>query len=207
MTSFSSILGGGPRKAILAVQETFEAIVFDASVSETHSKAVDVTDHPVEVGSDISDHVRKKPDELSVNVIVTNHPPILLASLRATPISGFGDPSTRAEDAFAFLESIHDAGKLVQFTTTFKVYRNMIITSLSIPRDAARGNVADIQMSLREIIIATTLQVDPPVPTNASRSSKQNLGNKPKTVPPATSSGSTNSSDSILSDLFSSFGG
>ena len=201
MTSF---LFGGPRRPILSVVETLEAIEFDASVQETHSNSAEITQHPVEEGADITDHIRRQPEELSVNVIVSNNPPIILASLRAQPISGFGDPATRAEDAHQFLRTIMNNNQLVQFSTTLRDYTNMAIVSMSVDRDATTGNIANINMTLREIIIATTETVEPPVPANAGRQAKQNQGKKTTaaaSAPVEAKGGST------LNNIFSAFGG
>ena len=165
---------------------TFEAMFFDAIVSQTHTNTVTVTNHPVEDGADIADHLRSQPDELSVAVIVSNNPILVLASIRAQPISGFGDPSSRAEDAHEFIRNLMRDKELVNFSTTLRDYQNMAITSMTVDRDATTGNMVQLNLSLREIIIATTENVDLPEPVAATRNASSNLGKKtkPPTAPP-----------------------
>lgn len=154
----------GFQKACLFRQDTFESIEFDASVSETHSFTTQATEHPVEDGIDITDHIRVGPDELQVNVIMTNDPPILLASLRALPISGFGDSSTRAEDTVTFLKGLMVDAVLVTFDTTLRSIQNAHIKSMSVVRDATNGNIANINLLLREVQFSTTAQSTVPIP-------------------------------------------
>jgi hypothetical protein len=46
----------------------------DVSVRESHEVTADVTRHPVEEGTDISDHIRPEPRTISIEGLVTNHP-------------------------------------------------------------------------------------------------------------------------------------
>jgi len=47
---------------------------FDATITEGHASSVRITDHPVEDGSNVSDHVRSDPERLVLEVHVTNTP-------------------------------------------------------------------------------------------------------------------------------------
>lgn len=51
-----------------------QEIDFDLVLSETHTNASELTGHPVEMGVDISDHVKHNPLELSLEVWMTNAP-------------------------------------------------------------------------------------------------------------------------------------
>lgn len=50
------------------------AIKFDLIVSETHSIEAQVTEHPIEDGSVVSDHIRELPRKGSLSGLVTNYP-------------------------------------------------------------------------------------------------------------------------------------
>lgn len=50
------------------------SIQFDATVREMHTSAVTVTEHPVEKGANVSDHVRKELAHLTCEAMVSNHP-------------------------------------------------------------------------------------------------------------------------------------
>lgn len=49
-------------------------MIFDAVIEESHSQTCDITEHPVEDGSVISDFVIQKPLELSLSVVKSNYP-------------------------------------------------------------------------------------------------------------------------------------
>lgn len=51
-----------------------DTIVLDAVIREMHTLSAEVTEHPVEGGSKISDHMAKQPDRLELECSVTNTP-------------------------------------------------------------------------------------------------------------------------------------
>lgn len=62
---------------ILPDDESGRIITFDVIESELHELVSEVTDHPVEIGVNISDHVRPLPDRLSLTGYTTNTPIIV----------------------------------------------------------------------------------------------------------------------------------
>jgi hypothetical protein len=53
---------------------TLNALDFDATLRETHTGTAQTTEHPVEQGVDITDHIRPDRARLSCDVFVTNTP-------------------------------------------------------------------------------------------------------------------------------------
>lgn len=53
--------------------QTF-SLEIDATTSEQHEAANTVTDHPVEQGASISDHVRQNPNALTISGVISNTP-------------------------------------------------------------------------------------------------------------------------------------
>lgn len=51
-----------------------QVVFFDLVMSEGHEATADVTEHPVETGSNIADHVRPNPEILNLELYVTNTP-------------------------------------------------------------------------------------------------------------------------------------
>jgi hypothetical protein len=83
-------------------QEFF--IEVDAVTREAHQMPNDVTDHPVETGSNISDHIRPQPNTLTLDCVISNAPHYLPAdhvggaTWVATDVRvDISTPSTRAE--------------------------------------------------------------------------------------------------------------
>lgn len=154
------VIFGKPRLAQIGV------LTLDASLEETHSSASEVTEHPVEEGTNISDHIRRLPETLEINGIVTNHPLFLLPSFDApSPIQGDNRrQSDRVKAAYDKLKEIHDSGELVDVVTSLREYTNMAITGFTTLRNASNGNVLNTTISMREIITAIVETVDAPVP-------------------------------------------
>jgi hypothetical protein len=184
------------RTQVVVIESLFPVttlIQLEASVSESHRRVAEVTEHPVEAGADVSDHIRFKARELDITGIVSNTPIQLLASLTSLPSVPGGDPSSRAEDAFLELERIMESGSLCLIATTLFQYEGMALVSLSTPRDAARGNVAELQMTWREVRLAETLKIAAPVPLSPSRSVTAELGRQSAKVAKAASAAQSQS--------------
>src|SRR4051812_43565615 len=82
----------------MAANLTIGTIWVDVSISEKHSLSAAVTEHPVESGSNITDHVRPEPRVIQIEGLVTNHPvemPLSHAGgAQATDDAGFIDVVT-----------------------------------------------------------------------------------------------------------------
>ncbi len=144
------VIFGVPKRAQIGV------LTLDASLEETHTSASEVTEHPVEVGTNISDHIRRLPETLEINGVVTNHPLFLSPSDTApSPIQGDNlGLSDRVKAAYDKLKQIHDAGTVVRVVTSLRDYTNMAITGFSVIRNALNGEVLNATISMREILTA-----------------------------------------------------
>jgi hypothetical protein len=173
------VFGGKTRANVGVVQ-------FDASVSEIYTDTVEITDHPVETGSVISDHIRKLPSSIEINGVVTNNPLVFLASSRAESplITDTSRPDDRVEAAYTELRRVQNVGEVVDVVTSLRDYSNMVIESISVSRDANTGNILNSSITLREITIAKEISIETPVPITekVSKKKKTNKGNKSKTA-------------------------
>jgi ribosomal protein L12E/L44/L45/RPP1/RPP2 len=195
-----------PQKVVLerrtSPQSTTQLIAFDATVRITHSSRVEVTDHPVEDGSVVSDHSRRLPKRLTLDVVVSNDPIIVDAQANAQPSVAGGDPRQRAQDAYQELESIQERGELVTVRLFLRDYDNMIVEDMGAQRDAATGNVLSAALSLRELITATTERVQAPEPASTDKSPRQNTGRQNTTESPPEDQAKAEENISLLSSLF-----
>ena len=200
--ALTEVVFGAPRLGRIGL------VQMDAMVNEVHSKANDITEHPVEVGTNISDHIRRRPERITVRGIVSNTPIVIGASFRApSPIvDDLTFTSERAELAYAQLSLTMDAGELVEVITTFKEYSNMAIESLVVERDARRGNIAEMVIELREVIIAVTQQVVVQAQANPA-SDLRNDGVRPTTPATGGVAEKAAADSSFLTGLFGAFGG
>ncbi len=181
MTFFNR--GVRQKVAIASADVRFEVLEFDASISETHTGAAEATSHPVEDGSEMSDHVRRMPEELQINGVVTDHPIVYLRSTEGRPAVQGGDPRNRAKDVYFLLRRWKNDGQRLGVSTTLRAYQNMVIISFSVARDKDSGNMLNANLTLREIVTAKTeiVPAKEPTPEKAGRRQAANQGTKTKT--------------------------
>ena len=125
---------------------TDQMITLDAATTESYSRDVDVTEHPVEQGANVSDHVRPKAGTLTVSGILTdierlsfNTPQNLVVKGRTVAQVGQStyhkSRSGRAIANFKQLEALRDGGTLVNVDTPARLHKDMLIQSLGWTRD------------------------------------------------------------------------
>ena len=202
----TSLIGVGRVKKVSIFEQDnpLNSLTVDASVDEAHSGTSSATDHPVEGGADLTDHITVAPEGLQLTVVVSNHPIVFARSLFAQPAVNGGDVNNRAEDAYGFLKDLQDRKKIVGASTALRDYADMFIADLSVPREAGSSNSVNMSVSLRRINIAVTETVDAPQPTNPARKNKSSLGKKNK---PPSSPATSQKAGGLLERFFGIFGG
>lgn len=161
-----------------------DAITFDATPSETHTSDVDVTQHPIETGAKVSDHILRKPQILRLEAVVTDFPLGLAGRSNITGHllgNALGNKNNegalgRAAEIYKRLERLQLAGTLAEVRTSLKTYKNMAIKSLSTPRTAATKNAIKFSAMLEEVRLVDS-QVTPIAITKLNKAKgKQNNG-------------------------------
>lgn len=128
----------------------------DIAETEEHAFENEITEHPVESGSDITDHVRARAIVLTVEGIVSDTPLEALARRRneLTTVGGeaYAKPS---EEAFARLLEINDTREPITIETSLRVYTNMVLERLNAPRNAGTGDALRFSATFRQIRLVT----------------------------------------------------
>lgn len=140
-------------------------IPFDLLIDESHTLEFEASDHPVENGAVITDHVTQKLRSCTITGMFTNHPVEKDGGFSGDGIDSFQDTEitdagtiTRnrsRDDMYARLEELACERKPVRLVTSLKVYPEMIITSLPVKRTAEDGESVKFTMTLREFKVAT----------------------------------------------------
>jgi hypothetical protein len=143
---------------VFSTQPTkIESIALDAALREVHSGEVEVTEHPVEQGSNITDHTRPKPDRLTIDAIVTQRTRVVEAFGVSFVSSSLEDSrqgaAGYAETAYAKLVELKDKGSPITVVTQIRTYDDMILTSLSVPRDSKTGDALLFTASFQRVIL------------------------------------------------------
>lgn len=122
-------------------------VTFDTMITEEHKYNARVTNYPVEDGTIVSDHILKLPDVIVLSGLVTDTPLNIFASFNRSIL------------AFQQLVNIFENRQIVQVTTGIKVYQNMAITSLDVPRNIRTGQTLTFNITLQQINFDDTIQV------------------------------------------------
>lgn len=146
----------------MIVSPTYGRFVFDAVFSTDHSANLTATQHPVQTGASISDHAYMEPDEVSVEVGMTD---------TAASVSG---GASRSVNAYTQLRAIMELREPVTLITRLKTYRNMLITSISAPDDYKTMNAlrASIYFQQINMVSVSTVTVQETVTSSKTSTSK-----------------------------------
>lgn len=139
------------------------ALQLDASVEEEHAGEVEVSEHEVEVGANISDHAREKPETIRISGVVSNTP-IAESDRRDQEGRLRRGSEGRADSAYDALRKIKSERQPVTVVTSLRQYENMVMTSLSVPRDAERGDSLHFTAAFKQIrtVASETVRVELP---------------------------------------------
>lgn len=128
-------------------QSRVGTVSLDATLSEDHSYRSRVTNFPIENGTYISDHVINEPVRLSIRGLVSDTPLNILAI------------GNRSIDAFNRLIEIQERKERISVITGIKVYTDMVITSLNVPRDIATGQSLTFNIEFQKLMIDTSVRL------------------------------------------------
>ncbi len=168
------------------------AVVVDATVRTKTKADAEVTEHPVEQGANISDHIRVKNEEVTIEGVIANFPMGVQsgAALTAQAARDFVDQQghgatlkaieeNRAVDALRTLTELKNKAQPVQLTAGVRTWPTMAIKSFEVERSRTTGNALTFTMQLVEIRLVSTQQTTPP--TTRAAAPKKTKGNKATT--------------------------
>lgn len=130
------------------ISSEFGSIIFDTLVTENHHVSSRATSYPIEFGTLISDHIIKDPDTVSISGVISD-----------TPLNIFA-PSNRSVAAFNQLLLLQARRIVVTLVTGIKVYTNMAITSMDVPRNINTGQTLTFNIEFQKIIFDDTVQLE-----------------------------------------------
>jgi hypothetical protein len=195
MTEIAVIRGRATNGASITDADGFALITLDATTSENHSESMSVTDHPIEEGGVVTDHLQPDPIELTITGVISN-----------TPLFT-GDASLdidRDFRAWEELRRIKDDKEIVSVVTPRRTYDNMVIKSIS--DTAGEGAPAWIEPTIvfRQILIASAEMVKIPREQRATvvRNSAQPQAEAGRQQAQAAEPAEQARATSVLVDLF-----
>jgi hypothetical protein len=133
--------------------------VIDAALSEEHTNEAEVSDFPVEDGSNFTDNVRVKPRRYRMNGVVTDTPLDLGFRSLQDDGSSIVDASTRqSAQAKKALEAIFQAAKPVTIVTSLDTYKNMVMQTLTFQQDGDTGDALPFTAAFVQINVISNVR-------------------------------------------------
>jgi hypothetical protein len=146
-----------PRRAI----GPFEAHV---TLRERHQDDLEVVDHPVEQGAQISDHAFKRPPEVVIECAWSDSPKpsggiggIIdsIAGVGGVQSLITGNSVNQVRDVYDKLRALQSSAELIEVVTGKRTYTNMIVKSLTVETDKDTEHVLRVTVVLRQMLIAS----------------------------------------------------
>jgi hypothetical protein len=115
-------------------------VVVDACISEQHTLANTLTDHPVEQGFNVTDHSRPEPRKITLECYQSN-----------TPLLGGADGTDYATQLWRQFVALHNSPQLIDVYTARDYYPQVGIESVTSPVDVKTANALKFTIALKEV--------------------------------------------------------
>jgi len=160
-----------------------DTLAVDAAVTELATFDSEVSEHPVERGAAVVDHIRPKPVVVRIDGVVSDTPLNAVQVSRANAVLGgsLDGPANApgyADAALAFLLALRTNPRLVVIDTKRRTYEDMGLTSLSVPEDVRTGDALRFTATFRQVRQVSVRRVPLLTATPATKP-KVKTGTKP----------------------------
>jgi hypothetical protein len=157
-------------------------VELDATPTQSWESPAEVTEHPVETGSAISDHVRPGNDTITIEGVITNSP-VLVPSTQmqgatrapgtlALPggdrvsVARWSGPFDRVTECRVLLRALVKAGLPATLTTGrrdgLRFDDNLALIRFRVDRDATTGDSINVSLDFRQLRIVSTARAAVP---------------------------------------------
>lgn len=139
-------------------------VTITCAVRETHTRTADVAEHPLEVGTDVSDHRTVKPDELSIDGIISDAITDIVDDIINAPDADIGRFSpvgkSQVQEAYEKLMDMFDKSDVFTAVTSLKLYKNMVFTRFMVTRDKDTGTILSFSATLKQVTFVSSQNID-----------------------------------------------
>ena len=167
-------------KSLTLIESDLISVDLDVTLDEAHEWLSDVVTNPVEIGSPITDHIQQQPDKLTITGFISDSP---ITDSIASQLSTIGDSEfgTRAQTAFDLLRALMASKKLVTVYTRYRIYTDMALASINIPRSAGLGEAIQFTAQFTHVRMVETKTIDVPSGVSRNKEAKADGATKRKT--------------------------
>lgn len=158
-------------------------VVFDAVTEYTEDYRSEIVSHPIETGSDITDHVINAPTEINITGYITSvyhrlstktviqsvaetvTNPLTAASIISSKLN-LSKQTTGSDwkDAYRILVAMWESKQLLSLSSILGEHNDLVIESLSFPKTAENFGGLEIRLSLKKVKIVSSSVGIVPVP-------------------------------------------
>jgi hypothetical protein len=134
---------GGHKRWVLS--DGTDDVVFDVTEEYSTMKPGELAKHPVEAGSDLTDHHDKKPQEIRMSVLLTDEGLLSLRTLFKTGV----------EERAAILDNWYESATVLELGGK-NIIESVMIETIGNPVSSELGDSRRFTMTLKKVTIADT---------------------------------------------------
>lgn len=137
------------------------AMPFNLFISEKNSLKFRVSEHPLQDGTTITDHVHKEMREVTIEGLFTNHPMKKNVASEVKFRDQYGTQDEKQTLSNTALANFNNLKRLalqripVRLVCALEIYPKMVITGIDYDRDSKSGSAIRFTMTLRELKTAS----------------------------------------------------
>lgn len=165
------------KEQLVLVKTNISGYFFDAVIREEHTSTLNITEHPVQSGANITDHAYIEPARLVMEIGMSD-------VMDALYPGQFEDAYTKSVSAYRTLLELQKSRMPLTVLTRLYLYQNMLIESLSAPDDYKTLYGLRCTVTLREIMVVDVPQTTVSARPQTTGSTQQ--GSVQPTEPPPT---------------------
>ena len=185
-----------------------DVVTFDATTDIQHTFSAEITEHPVERGSNIADHIRPKNFVLTLNGVITDYPLANTetlstgASVTSYTLVGSRAKAGRSVEAHKLFERLQNEGVLCTVNTELKRYENMALKEYTVPKNANTKGAIKFTLVFQEVRQVDGKEAQVKRVSKNSAKKKVDTGNKPADKTPSAAEAKAKVRGSALQALF-----
>jgi hypothetical protein len=151
-----------PTRSIGPDQTTSVIKPFQANVTieEILTDKLEITDHPVQQGANISDHAIKLPSIVVIRALYTPVSQTLTSTLFNFVTS---NKKLSNEEAYALLQLYQNYVIPLDISTGKREYKNMLLKTLTQVNDKETDNILSVNMEFKQVFVTAIQTVNLPV--------------------------------------------
>jgi hypothetical protein len=157
------------------------SVELDATPTQSWESTAEATEHPVETGSAVTDHVRPGNDTITIEGVITNTPVIVpagqlqgatrapgtidLPGVGAVSVLKWSGAFDRVAECRELLRSLVKAGLPATLATGRTAYRlddTLVLVRFRVDRDATTGDSINVSLDFKQLRVVSTQRVAVP---------------------------------------------